>query len=138
MFLTDNLDQIEEYPVIYLHYHHLDFVGYTSASTDSSLLLDSCSTINPIANKSLLHGIHKVPITMHIPCNAGVTTTNLKGWLGDFPEPVWFNPTGVVANIMSLFIVKKYYRVRYDSNRQDALLVTKPNGSTLVFKPTEK
>jgi hypothetical protein len=57
---------------------------------------------------------------MHIRCNAGVTTTNFKGWLGDFPERVWYNPDGV-ANIMSLFVIKKYYRVHYDSNRQDAL-----------------
>jgi hypothetical protein len=102
---------------------------------DNTLLLDSCSTVNLIANKSLLHGIHQVPITMHIQSNAGVTTTNLKGWLGDFPEPVWYNPDGV-ANIMSLFVIKKYYRVRYDSNRQDALLVTKPNGGTMVFFPS--
>jgi hypothetical protein len=129
----DNLDQIEEY----LHYHHSDFVGYTSDSMENTLLLDSCSTVNLIANKDLLHGIHKVPTTMRIQCNAGVTTTNLKGWLGDFPEPVWYNPDGV-ANIMSLFVIKKYYRVRYDSNRQDALLVTQPNGDTMVFKPTEK
>jgi hypothetical protein len=62
---------------------------------------------------------------------------NLKGWMGDFPEPVWYNPKGV-ANIMSLFVVKKYYRVQYDSGKQDAILVTKPNGSTMVFKPTTK
>jgi hypothetical protein len=39
---------------------------------------------------------------------------------------------------MSLFVVKKHYRVRYDSDKQDALLVTKPNGGTMVFKPTMK
>jgi hypothetical protein len=74
---------------------------------------------------------------MRIRCNARVTTTNLKGWLGNFLEPVWYNPDGVV-NIMSLFVVKKYYRVSYDSNRQDALLVTQPYGNTMVFKPTKK
>jgi hypothetical protein len=80
-----------------------------SNSTDATLLLDSFLTVNLIANKSLLHhSIHKVPTTMRIQCNAGVTTTNLKGWLGDFPEPVWYN-LGGVANILSLvFIVKKY------------------------------
>jgi hypothetical protein len=50
---------------------------------------------------------------------------------------VWYNPDGV-ANIMSLFVVKKHYRVRYDSEQQDALLVTKPTGQTMVFKPTSK
>jgi hypothetical protein len=39
---------------------------------------------------------------------------------------VWYNPKGV-ANILSLYVVKKHYRVHYDSARQDALIVTKPN-----------
>jgi hypothetical protein len=46
MFLMDNLDQIEEYS----HFHHSDFVGYTSDSMENTLLLDSCSTVNLIAN----------------------------------------------------------------------------------------
>jgi hypothetical protein len=57
--------------------------------------------------------------------------------MGDFPEPVWYNPKGV-ANIMSLFVVMKYYQVQYDSGKQDAILVTKPNGSIMVFKATTK
>ena len=137
LFLTNNLEDIEDYSGIYSHCVHSEFVGYTCDSIDSTLLLDSCSTVNLIANKTLLHGIHKVPTTMRIRCTAGVTTTNLKGWLGDFPEPVWYIPHGV-ANIMSLFIVKKYYRVRYDSMKQDAMLVTKPDGTTMSFRPTEK
>ena len=134
----DNLDEVEDYSGVYSHYLESDFIGYTCDSLDATLLLDSCSTVNLIANKRLLHGIHKVPTAMRIRCNAGVTTTNLKGWLGDFPpEPVWYNPHGV-ANIMSLFIVKKYYRVRYDSSKRDVMLVTKPSGATMIFKPTEK
>jgi hypothetical protein len=132
-YLVDNLDEIDEE---YLH----AFVGHTTTtggSLNNTLLLDSCSTDNLITNKTLLHGIHTVLTTMHIQCNAGVTSTNLKGWLGNFPEPVWYNPDGV-ASIMSLFMVKKHYRVRYDSDKQDALLVTKPNGGTTVFKPTTK
>jgi hypothetical protein len=57
--------------------------------------------------------------------------------LGDFPEPVQYNPNGV-ANIMLLFVVKKYYRVQYDNFEQDALRVTKPDGSIMIFKPTTK
>jgi hypothetical protein len=131
---VDNLDEIPE------EYSHA-FVGHNTttggSSLNNTLLLDSCSTVNLIANKTLLHGIHTMPTTMHIQYNAGITSTNLKGWLGDFPEPVWYNPDEV-ANIMSLFVVKKHYRVRYDSEQQDALLVTKPTGQTMVFKPTTK
>jgi uncharacterized membrane protein YgcG len=130
-FLVDNLDMDDIYPLCH-------YVGYTCDSNHhSQLLLDSCSTVNLIANKSLLRDIHMVPTTMHIRCNAGVTTTNLKGWLGDFPEPVWYNPKGV-ANILSLFVVKQYYRVQYDSVHQDAITVTKPDGRTWVFEPTTK
>jgi hypothetical protein len=49
-------------------------------------------------------------------CNAGVTMTNLMGWLRDFPELVWFNPKGV-TNILSVFIVMKYYHVQLDSKK---------------------
>jgi hypothetical protein len=124
-------------PPGHVHFDN-DFVGYTGqGGSDTTILLDSCSTVNLIANKSLLKGIHEVPTVMNVRCNAGVTTTNLQGWLGDFPEPVWYNPNGA-ANIMSLFVVKKYYRVQYDSAEQDVLRVTKPDGSIMLFTPTVK
>jgi hypothetical protein len=59
MYLVDNLDQVETYPVEH-------FVGYTSDSDNSTLLLDSCSTVNLITSKHLLRDIHQVPTTMHI------------------------------------------------------------------------
>jgi hypothetical protein len=138
LFLVDNLDQVEDYSsLMYSHYLDSDFIGYTGTPGDSSMLLDSCSTVNLIANKALLHDIHRVDTMMRIQCNAGFTTTNQQGWLRDFPKPVWYNPNGV-ANIMSLFVVKKYYRVQYDSYKQDALRITKPNGSVMIFEPTAK
>lgn len=57
LFLVDNLDQVEDYSVIYSHFLHSDFIGYTHDSTDVTILLDSCSTVI-IVNKSLLRGIH--------------------------------------------------------------------------------
>jgi hypothetical protein len=77
LFLMDNLDQVEHYSHVSTH---LDFAGYTHQDTsDITILLDSCSTVNLITNKDLLDGIHKVPTTMRIRCNAGVTSTNLQG-----------------------------------------------------------
>ena len=64
-------------------------------------------------------------------------TTNLKGYLGDFPEPVWFDPGGV-ANVLSLHIITKYYRVFYDSNVSDEFLVEVSSDTTLHFTPTAK
>jgi len=60
---------------------------------------------------------------MRVRCNAGVRTTNQQGRLGNFPEPVWYNPKGV-ANILSLNSVKKHYRVTYDSAERDTFVVT--------------
>ena len=88
-FLHDNLEQVDDDTGVYS-----DFVGYTYNHSGTSLLLDSCLTVNLITNKDLLHGIHKANTTMYIRCTAGVATTNLQGWLGDFPEPVWYIPQG--------------------------------------------
>jgi hypothetical protein len=90
--------------------------------------------VNLIANKHLLHGIHKAPTTMRIKCTAGVASTNLQGWLGDFPEPVWYIPQGV-ANILSFFIVQRYYRIQCDTHKSNTLLVTKSDGTGLTFSP---
>jgi hypothetical protein len=94
-----------------------DYVGHlkscfqvmaTVGLKSNTLLLDSCSTVCLISNGSILHGIHMVKHCMHIHCNAGVQSMNQMGYLGDFPELVWYDPKGV-ANILSLFIVQKYY-----------------------------
>jgi hypothetical protein len=128
-FLLDNLEQVNDYSGVYSN-----FIGYTRDYNGASLLLDSCSTVNLIANKHLLHGIHKAPTTMRIKCTAGVASTNLQGWLGDFPEPVWYIPQGV-ANILSFFIVQRYYRIQCDTHKSNTLLVTKSDGTGLTFSP---
>jgi hypothetical protein len=130
-FLLDKLDQVEEYSCSFHiidnidppHTKCPDFIAYT-AKDGRQLVLDSASTLNLITDEALLHGIHHVKRTMRVRCNAGVTSTDLMGWLGDYPKPVWFNPKGV-ANILSLFLVKTYYRIQYDSATKDTFMVTK-------------
>jgi hypothetical protein len=61
----------------------------------------------------------------------------LQSRLGDFPEPVWYNPKGV-ANILSLNSVKRHYQVKYDSEGDDTFIVTDGTGRELHFKPTKK
>jgi hypothetical protein len=99
------------------------------AGLRDTLLLDSCSSINLICNKELLHDIYTVDAAMHVRCNAGVKSTNQKGYLGEFPEAVWLNPDGA-ANILSLNSVKKHYSVRYDSSHDDAFIVSNDKGQT--------
>ena len=50
--------------------------------------------------------------TLHIRCNAGVKTTNMRGNLSGY-GPVWYFPNGI-ANILSLSHVKEKFRVTYD------------------------
>ena len=92
------------------------------------LLINSCSSVNLICNSDLLHDIVTVDWHMRVRCNAGVRTTNQQGRLGNFPEPVWYNPKGV-ANILSLNSVKKHDRVTYDSAGSDTFVVTDANNS---------
>jgi hypothetical protein len=98
----------------------------------NTLLLDSCLTVCLISNGTILHDIHTVDRRMHVCCNTGVWVMNQMGYLGDFPEPVWYDPKGVV-NILSLFIVQKYFRVQYDSLKGNHFLVSIPNKTTFTF-----
>jgi hypothetical protein len=68
-------------------------------------------------------------------CNAGVQQTKQKGTFGDFPKLVWYDPKGV-TNILSLHIMKKYFRVRYDSCEDDTFIVSGRDGEEYHFEPT--
>ena len=74
---------------------------------------------------------------MTVRCNAGTITTNQMGWLGDYPEPVWYNPTGI-ANILSLANVKKYYHVTYDSKSTDTFMVNNGQSQKWKFCPSKR
>ena len=87
---------------------HVISVHHTA--DQSWLLLDSCSTVNLISDKDLLTNIHPVPHSLQVRCNAGSVVINHLGYLGSYPEPVWFNPEGI-ANLMSLHNVQQYYQV---------------------------
>ena len=100
------------------------------------LLLDSCSSVNLIANKKLLHGLYTVETPLRIHCNAGTVSTNVKGYLGAYPEPVWFNPEGI-ANILSMNNVAKYFRIKMDTKTGDEIIVSSHKQS-MRFRPTNK
>ena len=77
---------------------------------DTWLLIDSCSTVDIISSPGLLHGIHKVSNPIRVRCNAGVTILDQMGYLGDYPQPVWYNPDSG-ANIMSMFNISQQYHL---------------------------
>jgi hypothetical protein len=96
----------------------------------SWVLLDSQSTVNIFYNKDLLKDIKVTNRCMRVHCNVGWTVTNLIGRLPGYPGEVWYNPDGI-ANIISLADAEKYFPVCYDSAREKAFVVEKPDGTEL-------
>jgi hypothetical protein len=135
-FLLDNADSVSETVNNYYDYHCvcLQQSRMGISNLRQVVLIDSCSSVNLIADPALLYNIHTVERRMRVRCNAGVRSTNQKGWLGNFPEAVWHDPRGV-ANILLLYSVHQYYRVQYDSAREDAISVTTPEGKECRFYP---
>ena len=102
----------------------------------SWLLLDSCSTVNMISDRSLLTDIHTADEPIPVHCNAGTITLTQKGTLGHFPDPVWYNPNGI-ANILSLHAVKRHYHVTMDTETGDSIHVHHRDGTTTTFHPSK-
>ena len=57
--------------------------------------------------------------------------TNL---VGDMPGygPVWFDPRAI-TNVLSLKLVKERYHIKYNSNKDDGFVVTKPTREKFKF-----
>jgi hypothetical protein len=130
-FLLDNADIME----LVDDYSMLSSTGDTLKN--HLVLLDSCSTVNLIVNPKLLHDIHHVDSHVHIRCNAGMHRTNLMGWLGSFPEPVWHDDPGGAANILSLHSVQQHCHVEYDNTVGDQFTVHMAT-DTICFTPVGK
>ena len=101
----------------------------------SYVLLDNQSTVNQIANPSLLANIRKTknPITVH--CNNGSSYTNLEGDLGRMT--VYHNPYGIV-NVLLLKSTKAKHRVTYNSWDCDGVFKVHTKDGIVEFKPSEK
>ena len=101
------------------------------------ILLDSASTVNIFANKSLLRNIrHCGSIEgLQIHTNGGIQITHLIGDLPGF-GPVWYDG-GSLANILSLTAVRKKFRITMDTKNEPAMTVQKENGDELKFIETK-
>jgi hypothetical protein len=100
------------------------------------LLLDNQSTVNQIANPSLLKNIRKLSKSITVHCNAGVTKTDLEGELGGMT--VHHNPNSI-ANVLSLkSVMVEMHRVTYNSwDCGGVFMVHTPNG-VVEFKPSAR
>ena len=101
------------------------------------ILLDSCSSANLISDRTLLHNVHQAAHPLVVHCNAGSVTLTEQGYFGSYPEPVWYNPSGL-ANIMSLNNISKYYQLTMDTMADAAILLHRSDGSNLRFVPSGK
>ena len=99
---------------------------------DTWMLLDSQSTVDVFSNSDLLTKIHKTNTILRIRCNAGMKTTEYKGYLSGYGW-VWYYPDGI-ANILSLSRVKDRFRVTFDSATDNCFRVHKDNGKILKFR----
>ena len=100
-------------------------------------MLDSCSTLNLISNKSWLSDIHEVDTAMHIHSTRGVSVTCKMGYLGNYPTPVWYLASDH-ANILSLHDVTQHYRVTMDTAVENAIIFHGANGQQHRFNPSGK
>ena len=103
---------------------------------ESWILLDSQSTIDVFCNSDLLTKIHKTDTTLRIRCNAGMKTTDYRGYLSGYGW-VWYYPEGI-ANILSLSRVRERYRVTFDSAMDNCFHVHKDNGKILRFQEASR
>ncbi len=96
------------------------------------ILLDNQSTVNQIANPSLLANAKNL-IMAH--CNNVSLYTNLEGDLGGMT--VYHNPYGI-ANVLSLESIKAKHRVTYDSWDCEGAFKVHTKEGIVEFKPNEK
>ena len=100
-------------------------------------MIDSCSTLNLISNKSWLSDIHEVDTTMHIHSTRGISVTCKMEYLGNYPTPVWYLPNGH-ANILLLHDVTQHYRVTMDTAVENAIILHGANKQQHRFIPSRK
>ena len=100
-------------------------------------MLNSCSTLKLISNKSWLSDIHKVVTAMHIHSSGGVLVARKMGYLGNYPTPVWYLANGY-ANILSLHDITQHYWVTMDTTVENAIILHGANGQQHRFSPLGK
>ena len=139
---TDVEDNSNKQSVPYLyciesHIHYSPSKPFETETPECWLMIDSCSTLNLISNKSWLLDIHEVDTTMHIHSTRGVSITRKMGYLGNYPTPVWYL-TNSHANILSLRDMTWHYWVTMDTAVENAIILHGADGQQHRFTPSDK
>ena len=105
--------------------------NYKSPIPSSWVLLDSQSTVSVFRSPDLLSNIRRSSETLTVLTNGGPQLSDWVGTSSLFGQ-VWYNPSSL-ANILSLALVRKRYRVTMDTSIDPALNVHLPNGVIIRF-----
>ena len=100
------------------------------------VLLDNQSTVNVFFNERLLQNIRTVKRKLTIYSTGGKSVTRQVGDLPGFGE-VWYHPGGI-ANILSLALVKKHFRITYDSHSDNTFHVHLGNEKVQSFHESKQ
>ena len=116
------------------HVHYSPSKPSNTKTPERWLMLDSCSTLNLISNKSWLFDLHEVDTAMHIHSTRGISVTCKMWYLGNYPSLVWYLAGGHV-NILSLRDVTQHYWVTMDTAVENALILHGDNRQQHKFTP---
>ena len=98
----------------------------------SKMVVDSGSTHHGFNTSELLVDIHEVEYPLESISNVGVRYISRIGTFGDIND-VWHDP-GSLANILSLSMLCRHYRVQFDNASMDGFRLHKGNGEEWQFR----
>ena len=96
------------------------------------VLLDNQSTTSIFCNRNIVNDIHSVTEIMELQTNGGYLISDKKCTVPYFGE-VWYNEKAV-TNVLSLALVKRQYRIAYDSESANGDFVVHLPNREMRFK----
>ena len=107
---------------------HISLQLFQADELRTWVLLDNQSTTSIFCNRNIVNDIHFVTEIMELQTNGGYLISDKKCTIPYFGE-VWYNKKAV-TNVLSLALVKRHYRVTYDSENA--------NGDFVVHLPNQE
>lgn len=100
------------------------------------ILCDNQASVSIFNNVKLLHNLRRANKPVEIAGVGGTLTVDTVGDFYDFGE-VYFHAS-CPANIVCFHDLARKFSVTYDSKREDAYVVTRPDGTVFKFSPLNK